>query len=77
MGLAKPEDSCLTPETVTGLAAKHNKTPGQIVLKWGVQRGTPVIPKTMKKERLSENACLFDFELSKEDMDAMNALDRN
>lgn len=77
IGLAGPEDSCLTPKIVTDLAAKHGKSAGQIVLKWGVQRGTTIIPKTAKKERLVENASLFDFELAADEMKAIDSLDKN
>jgi D-xylose reductase len=47
------------------------------VLHWAVQRGTAAIPKTSKAERLRENLAIFDFELSKSEMDAISALDRN
>jgi D-xylose reductase len=46
-------------------------------LRWGVQRGTAIIPKTTSKERLIENLSIFDFNLSEEEMKAINALDRN
>lgn len=48
----------------------------QIVLRWGIQRGTVVIPKTSKLERLEENYKVSDFELSKEDMDVIKSLDK-
>jgi len=66
LGLATEADSCLTPQVVKDIAAAHGKSAGQIVLKWGVQRGTTIIPKTEKVSRLEENASLFDFDLTEE-----------
>lgn len=60
-----------------GLAEKYKKTVAQIALRWGIQRNTVVIPKSSKVERLKENFEVFDFELSKEDMDLLKELDRN
>jgi len=77
IGLATEEDSCLSPQVVKDLAAKYNKSAGQIVLKWGAQRGNTIIPKTAKKERLAENAALFDFELTADEMKSVDALNRN
>lgn len=59
-----------------GLAEKYKRTVAQIVLRWGIQRNTAVIPKTSKLERLEENFKVFDFELSKEDMDVIKSIDR-
>ena len=59
------------------LAEKYKKTVAQIVLRWGIQRNTVVIPKSSKVERLKENFEVLDFELSKEDMDLLKELDRN
>ena len=58
------------------LAEKYGKTPAQLVLRWGLQRNTVVIPKTSKAERLKENFEVFDFEISGEDMEKMKAIDR-
>ncbi|CAM8899283.1 unnamed protein product [Rhodiola kirilowii] len=69
--------SCLDHPLFKKLSEEYKKTPAQIVLRWGVQRGTVVIPKTSKHERLQENFQIFDFELKKEDMDLIQALDRN
>lgn len=64
-------------DPVVGEVAKRvGKTPAQVLLRWGLQRGTAIIPKTSKVERLSENIELFDFEISEEDMDKISALDR-
>jgi aldehyde reductase len=59
------------------LAEKYGKTLAQLVLRWGLQRNTVVIPKTSKLERLEENFAVFDFDISSEDMEKMKALDRN
>ncbi|GAB4853823.1 NADP-dependent D-sorbitol-6-phosphate dehydrogenase [Ancistrocladus abbreviatus] len=68
--------SCLDDPVLQGLASKYKRTAAQIVLRWGVQRNTAVIPKTSKPERLKENFQIFDCELSKEDMDLINSIDR-
>jgi D-xylose reductase len=47
------------------------------VIRWGVQRGTTVIPKTTKKERLAENIGLFDFSLTNDEMKAISGLNQN
>jgi D-xylose reductase len=63
------EESCLNEQVVKDIAAKHNKTPAQVVLRWGIQRGTAIIPKTTKEERLKENLDLFNgFNLSNDEM---------
>ncbi|KAH9657155.1 Aldo ket red domain-containing protein [Citrus sinensis] len=68
--------SCLDDPVLKGLAEKYKRTVAQIVLRWGIQRNTAVIPKTSKLERLEENFKVFDFELSKEDMDVIKSIDR-
>ncbi|KAK1614340.1 hypothetical protein QYE76_019857 [Lolium multiflorum] len=69
--------SCLDDPVIKSLAGKYGKTPVQLVLRWGLQRNTVVIPKTSKVERLDENLAVFDFDISGEDMDKIKALDRN
>lgn len=56
------------------IAAAHNKTTAQILGRWCVQHGFIYVPKSVKKERMMENAQVFDFELSKEEMDELDAL---
>lgn len=68
--------SCLDDPVLKGLAAKYKRTVAQIVLRWGIQRNTVVIPKTSNPKRLEENFQVFDFELTKEDMDQIKSLDR-
>ncbi|MBO2533432.1 Aldo/keto reductase [Planifilum fulgidum] len=64
------------PEIVE-LAEKYGKTPAQIVLRWDLQHGVVTIPKSVREARIRENADLFDFELSAEDMAKLDALNRN
>ncbi|RYR24769.1 hypothetical protein Ahy_B02g058303 [Arachis hypogaea] len=59
-----------------GLAEKYTKTAAQILRRWGIQRNTVVIPKSLKLERLQENIQVFDFELSKKDMELMESMDK-
>lgn len=54
----------LEREEITSLAKKYGKTAGQIALRWAIQRGTCVMPKTEKVERLAENLAIFDFSLT-------------
>lgn len=59
------------------LAAKYGKTPVQIVLRWDIQKGVVTIPKSVTPERIISNADIFDFELSTEDMNKIDQLDKN
>lgn len=59
------------------IANKYRKTPAQIVLRWNLQRGIIVIPKSVHRERIIENSQIFDFSLSDEDMELINSLNRN
>lgn len=63
----------LTNETIINLAEKYGKTPAQIILRWHMQRGVIAIPKSVKEHRMVENASVFDFVLSEEDMAAIYA----
>ena len=77
LDMAAENESVLETDAVKIAAARLGKTPAQVVLRWGVQRGTAIIPKTARKERLKENLALFDFELSAEEMQAISALNSN
>lgn len=57
------------------IGEKYGKTPAQVMLRWHIQRGVVVIPKSTHIERMEENFNIFDFELTAEDMDAIGALD--
>ena len=59
------------------IADKHNKTVAQVILRWHLQRGVVVIPKSTHMERMEENFNVFDFELTAEDMTEIAALDKN
>jgi methylglyoxal/glyoxal reductase len=60
-----------------GLAAKYNKSVAQVIIRWDLQNGVITIPKSTKEHRIIENANVFDFELSKEDMSVINGLNKN
>jgi 2,5-diketo-D-gluconate reductase A len=74
--LAKGGD-LLGDETITRLADKHGRTPAQVVLRWHVQLGNVVIPKSVTPERIRSNIDIFDFELDDEDMASIGTLDRD
>ncbi len=65
----------LASETVARIAGRHGRTPAQVLLRWCLERGVPVIPKSTHRERLAENAQLFDFQLLDEDIAELDALD--
>jgi D-xylose reductase len=75
--MAAIEESCLKEQVVIDIAKSHGKSPAQVVLRWGVQRGTAVIPKTSSKERLIENFSILDFSLTEEQMAKISALDKH
>lgn len=62
---------------IVQLAAKYNKTPAQIALRYQVDRGHIAIPKSSNKIRLAENIDIFDFKLSDDDLVELNKLDKN
>jgi len=66
----------LSNKVVAEVATRVGRTPAQVLLRWCVQHGVPVIPKSTHRERISENARIFDFALSDEDMARLDALDR-
>ena len=55
-------------------AQKYNKSPAQLLLRWGLQHGTDIIPKSSNRERIKENATIFDFEITTNDMEVLDAL---
>ena len=61
-------------EVLTRVGKKHGKSAGQVSLRWLIQKGAIVIPRTSKVERLSENMTIFDFELSADDMRTIDGL---
>ena len=76
LDMAAADEAVIAQPVVRRIAERHGRTPAQVVLRWGIQRGTSIIPKTSKAERLRENATLFDFSLSEEEMAEIAALDR-
>lgn len=77
LSMASDQDSVLQQPVVKDIASRVQRTPAQVVLRWGIQRGTSVIPKTSRAERLAENLSVFDFTLSENDMAAISALNQN
>jgi D-xylose reductase len=77
LGMAKESESLLAHPAIVEIARAMNRTPAQVLLRWGVQRGTAVIPKTSRPERLVENLSVFDFALSAEAMAAISSLNEN
>lgn len=67
--------STLTDPVIAGIAAAHSKSPAQVMLRWGLQRGRQVIPKSVKPERIAENIDVFDFALTPQELAAIDALD--
>jgi diketogulonate reductase-like aldo/keto reductase len=66
----------LSNRVVTQVAARVSRTPAQVLLRWCMQHGVPVIPKSTHRDRILENAQIFDFTLSDQDMAALDALDQ-
>jgi diketogulonate reductase-like aldo/keto reductase len=66
----------LAKRTVRRVARRAGRTPAQVLLRWCLQRGVPVIPKSTHQDRIAENAQVFDFALGEEDMTELDGLDR-
>lgn len=77
LDMAEAQESVLEQAAVLAIAERLNVSAAQVVLRWGLQRGTAVIPKTSKPERLEENLALQNFSLTEEDMAAISALNQN
>jgi 2,5-diketo-D-gluconate reductase A len=77
VGAGAATDSALIDDpSVVSIAKARGRTPAQVSLRHGLERGCVVLARSVTPERIAENAALFDFELSAEDMDAMDALER-
>jgi len=76
LGMADPSEAVMANDAVKAIATETGKTIAQVLLRWGVQRGTAVIPKTSSKPRMIENIDVFNFELSDNQMAAISALDQ-
>lgn len=64
-------------ERIKTIGAKYGKSPAQVILRWDIQQGINVFPKSVHQERIVENVDIFDFELSQEDMNVINSMDIN
>jgi 2,5-diketo-D-gluconate reductase A len=69
--------SVLGDPTVDDIARRYGKTPAQVVLRWHIERGNIIFPKSVNAVRIRENAEIFDFELAPDDVEAISALNRN
>lgn len=67
----------LDNEVLKQIAEKHNKSVAQVILRWDLQQNVITIPKSIKEHRIIENADIFDFELSQEDIEKINALNKD
>ncbi|MEV1024165.1 aldo/keto reductase [Streptomyces sp. NPDC050264] len=70
------QGAVLKDDAVTAIAARHGKSPAQVVLRWHLQIGNVVIPKSVTEARIRENLDVFDFELDPQEIDALAASDR-
>ena len=70
------QGNVLGDPVVQRIAKAAGKTPAQVVLRWHIQRGDTVFPKSVTPQRVRENFALFDFELTDTDIDALTALDK-
>src|SRR5436190_11375269 len=71
-----PKNTSVPEDPVVGeLAAKHGKTPAQVVLRWHIEHGFCAIPKSVKPHRIAENIDIFDFQLTADEVAAIDALD--
>jgi len=73
---AEGKHDIFTNETIASIGKKYGKANGQVILRWLLQRGIVVIPKSVHRNRMEENMNVFDFELSDDDMKVMATLDK-
>ena len=73
--LAEGKHEIFTHPVLTEIAQKYGKTAAQVTLRWNVQRGVVIIPKSIHKNRMEENFAIWDFTLSDNDMATIDALD--
>lgn len=73
---AEGKNDLFSNELLSGIGSKYGKSIAQVVLRWLIQRGVVVIPKSVNKDRIAQNFNIFDFELSPEDMKAIATLDK-
>jgi D-xylose reductase len=77
LGMASPADSLLDNPVIQCIAMERSRTPAQVLLRWGIQRGTAVIPKSSGIEHMRENLDVFDFELTEADMQTISGFNQN
>lgn len=77
LGMAEAQECLLDEPVICAAANRLQRSSAQILLRWGLQRGTAVIPKSSQLKRLRENIDVFDFSLSDAEMNAISALNRN
>ncbi|WP_406254407.1 aldo/keto reductase [Streptomyces chartreusis] len=74
-GYGEDRRSVLEDPVVTAIAGAHGKSPAQVLLRWGIQQGRSVIPKSTRRRRIAENIDVFDFSLTAEELKALDALE--
>ncbi|KAK6177959.1 hypothetical protein SNE40_012814 [Patella caerulea] len=74
---SQPLPNILEDAVVTKLAAKYNKSPAQVVLRWAIGRGYTVVPKSVTPSRIKDNLEIFDFALTEDEIRTISGLDRN
>jgi diketogulonate reductase-like aldo/keto reductase len=74
-GYGEHRRSVLEDPAVTAIAETHGKSPAQVLLRWGIQHGRSVIPKSTKRHRIAENIDVFDFALTADELKALDALE--
>ena len=77
LGMAEEHESLLDHPAVTEAAAQQGRTPAQVLLRWGVQRGTSVVVKSSNEQRLTENLSVLNFNLTEAQMAAISALNQH
>ncbi|MFF0248831.1 aldo/keto reductase [Streptosporangium sandarakinum] len=70
------QGAVLNDAKIAEIAADHGRSASQVVLRWHIQRGDIVFPKSMRRERMAENFALFDFSLTPQEVDAISSLDK-
>lgn len=74
-GYGEDRRSVLEDPAVTAIAESHGKSPAQVLLRWGIQQGRSVIPKSTKRHRIAENIDVFDFALTADELKSLDALE--
>ena len=70
-------EDIINNQIIKEIAENHKKTPVQVALRYNIQRGIVVIPKTKDKEKMKQNIDIFDFELTRDEIDKIKTLDEN